>query len=465
MTAPCTDIEPRTASVARSHGLASKARWVSMRWKPIVTPKPTRTYITARIARSRAVTAPPHSSHRAARKPAKGRTTATTVMRRSSAEAPGCVSGMPWRLGANTAIRTLGCRTILDPNLSRGYNGSAAQVSVRVGPHPGTTQVARVRRPAHPTRRLLPAHRGRVLAHARGRRAALRGRAPPLRRPRGPHRLAPRPGATLPPADRRGAARPGTPPLGRRRALRPALPRAPHGPAGPRDGVRAAGAGRADLLPAAAPRPPAVGALARRGPGGRALRDPLQDASRAGRRRVGAGHPQRALRARLRGARGRLDPATDAVLREPRGGGAGGAGHERRRARAAAARARAPPAAGGLPARGDGRRRRRDGVGRHAARTADAVQRAEGRPRPALHVDPRLARRRQGDQERARRDGQRRRAHRRHARPAPAPAAPRRGRGRARAAGLRAGERAHGGPARDARQPGLRDARDPARVL
>ena len=80
MTAPWTDIEPRMASVARSHGFASNERWVSMRWKPIVTPKPTSTYMTARIARSRPVTAPPHSSQIAAMKPRKGSTTATTVI-------------------------------------------------------------------------------------------------------------------------------------------------------------------------------------------------------------------------------------------------------------------------------------------------------------------------------------------------------------------------------------------------
>ena len=46
--------------------------------------------MTARIARSRPVTKPPQSSQSAARKPRKGRTTATTVMRRSSLEAWGC---------------------------------------------------------------------------------------------------------------------------------------------------------------------------------------------------------------------------------------------------------------------------------------------------------------------------------------------------------------------------------------
>src|SRR5215210_696787 len=84
ITAPWTDIEPRIASVARSHGLAWKERWVNRRWKPIVTPKPTAAYMTARIARSRPVTEAPHRSQRAARKPRKGSTTATTVIWRSS---------------------------------------------------------------------------------------------------------------------------------------------------------------------------------------------------------------------------------------------------------------------------------------------------------------------------------------------------------------------------------------------
>ena len=60
MTAPWTDIEPRIANVARTHGFASNERWVSIRWKPIVTPNPTATYMTARIARSSPVTNPPH---------------------------------------------------------------------------------------------------------------------------------------------------------------------------------------------------------------------------------------------------------------------------------------------------------------------------------------------------------------------------------------------------------------------
>src|SRR5688500_10330051 len=54
----------------------------------MVTPKPTSTYITARIARSREVTRPPHSRTMAARKPRKGTITAATVMRRSRAVMP-----------------------------------------------------------------------------------------------------------------------------------------------------------------------------------------------------------------------------------------------------------------------------------------------------------------------------------------------------------------------------------------
>ena len=89
ITAPWTDIEPRIANVARSHGFASNERCVSMRWKPIVTPSPMATYMTARIARSSQVTKPPHRSQRAAMKPRNGTTTATIVIRRSSAETCG----------------------------------------------------------------------------------------------------------------------------------------------------------------------------------------------------------------------------------------------------------------------------------------------------------------------------------------------------------------------------------------
>ena len=60
-------------------------------------------------------------------------------------------------------------------------------------------------------------------------------------------------------------------------------------------------------------------------------------------------------------------------------------------------------------------RRRRAGAGRPSARAAEPVQRAD-RSAPPLHLGRRRPRRVQGDQERARRDGQRRRAGRRRRR-------------------------------------------------
>ena len=128
-------------------------------------------------------------------------------------------------------------------------------------------------------------------------------------------------------------------------------------------------------------------------------------------------------------------------------------------------RRRATPAQDRQPHRGDRRRRRRAGLGGCATGAVDPLQRRPGRARPAVHLDARLARRRQGDQEHARRDGQRCRADRGHARAAPAPDAARRGHRRSRAEGVRAGERAHRGPARNARQPGLRDAGHAAGLL
>ena len=108
-----------------------------------------------------------------------------------------------------------------------------------------------------------------------------------------------------------------------------------------------------------------------------------------------------------------------------------------------ASRRHATPANGRLPHRGVRRRRRRAGLGGRATGAADSLQRQPGRPRPAPHMDARLARRHEGDQEHARRDGQRCRADSGHARAAPAPDAARRGHRRSRAESLRTGERAH----------------------
>ena len=172
------------------------------------------------------------------------------------------------------------------------------------------------------------------------------------------------------------------------------------------------------------------------------LRDPLQDAPRARRRRLGPGHPERAVRARRGGAPEAVAPAAGAVDRRAAGRGAARARDGRRRARCG----RCAPRCAGRAGRSAGSRRPRSAPvrwrGRAAAGAADALQRRPGRPRPAVHVDARVARRRQGDQERARRDRQRRRADRRHARAAPAPDAARRGHRRARAEGVRPGERA-----------------------
>ena len=237
-------------------------------------------------------------------------------------------------------------------------------------------------RPAQSARCIVPAAGGRDLAHARGGGADLRRKATPIRAAAGPRRVAPRPGAALPAARRGGSARPGPPALGRRRALRPALPRAQHRAPGAGQRVRAAGARRPRLLAPPAPRPAAVGDVARGGPRSRPLRDPLQDPPRARRRCLRPRHPQRALRARRGGVRAVAARAC-ALHRRAGDRGAPRARDERRRARTPASRRRATPAQGRQPHRGDRRRRRRAGLGGPATGAADPLQRRPGRARPA----------------------------------------------------------------------------------
>ena len=78
---PWTAIEPNTAN-AYSTGLGAwKERCVSIRWKPMVTPNPVSTYMTARMARSVALTTLFHSSKIAAIVPANGSATANRFTR------------------------------------------------------------------------------------------------------------------------------------------------------------------------------------------------------------------------------------------------------------------------------------------------------------------------------------------------------------------------------------------------
>ena len=365
------------------------------------------------------------------------------------------------------------CRGALTPVGARGRTVSKRHRSSRL-PLLGDTGGAHVQGSAQPARRIVPAPGGRVVAHARGGRVDLRRASRP--RTTACWRTSSRASAWCRATGSGWREVPFAQARPRwvddeRFDLR--YPRAPHGAAGAGERVRAAGARGARVLPAAAARPAAVGDVAGRGPGGWPLRDPLQDAPRAGRRCLGAGHPERAVRARRRRSPGAVAP--EAVALDAPGCWPRRCSSARRTAgelRAPAARRRARPRR-----RSAGSRRRVVGAGALAwaglaAGAADAVQRRQGRARPAFHVDARVARGGQGDQERARRDGQRCRADRGHAGAAPAPVAARRGRRRARAEGVRAGERAQRGPARDARQPGLGDDRptlpvccaDPARV-
>src|SRR4051794_37420033 len=130
--------------------------------------------------------------------------------------------------------------------------------SVQLGGGPTGYPTRHDLRPPQPARRDLPPRGGRSVPYARGVRAGLRRRAAALRRaPRARRRpFTPRP--ALPPAPRGGPAPAGPAQVGRRRALRPALPRPRDGPAVAGHRVRAPGARGARLLPGAAPRSAAV---------------------------------------------------------------------------------------------------------------------------------------------------------------------------------------------------------------
>ena len=89
----------------------------------------------------------------------------------------------------------------------------------------------------------------------------------------------------------------GQPGVGRRRGLRPDLPRTTLRTAAPGLDRPAPGPDRPDPVPPARPAPPAVGDVLHRGPRGRPLRDPVEVAPDPGRRggdhRPGPGDPRR----------------------------------------------------------------------------------------------------------------------------------------------------------------------------
>ncbi|CAA9530904.1 MAG: Wax ester synthase/acyl-CoA:diacylglycerol acyltransferase, partial [uncultured Solirubrobacteraceae bacterium] len=284
--------------------------------------------------------------------------------------------------------------------------------------------------------------------------------------------------APVPLEARRGAVRPRPPVLGRGRPLRPRLPH-------PRD--RGAAAGRRP--PArrrrephrrapARPRPPVVGALRHPGPLRRPRRDLDEDPPRGGRRRLRRGDPQHPARprpqrprhpagARVRHRRGPPVAAPDARARDRRPAAPAGQGDradpaDRAQPRRAPRRAADPGSARHDPRGRDraplclGQPGRRDPrPGRPGQRPAHALPGA-GQRAPALQLRPALARPCQGDQERARHHGQRRRRRpRRHGDAAVAPRPRRAARGPARRDGprLRAHARADG----HLRQPGVGD--------
>ena len=213
------------------------------------------------------------------------------------------------------------------------------------------------------------------------------GAAPPLRRAARGARVAPAPRPALPPAARRGPARPGPPGLGRRPALQPALPPAPHRAARAR-------AATSELKRLAGPacsrqqldrRQPAVGDLARRRARGRPLRAHRQDAPRARRRRLGRRHHDRPVRRRARPGADRRRPSGRGRPKPPPSAGAAA----RRRARRARDRTRPRAAARvrALDARAAPRRRR---ARRERRRASASTLRATLRPAPPSPLNVRI---------------------------------------------------------------------------
>ena len=91
MTGPWTDVEPAIANAYSSRLCIWKARCVSRRWKPTVTPNPAIRYITPKAMRSVTPTSEFHSSTTATRNATKGRRTAIRLTVRSALV-------MAWRL-------------------------------------------------------------------------------------------------------------------------------------------------------------------------------------------------------------------------------------------------------------------------------------------------------------------------------------------------------------------------------
>src|SRR5690348_5762238 len=75
MTGPCTAIEPAAAKKYSTGFEVLKARWVSIRWKPTVTPKPVTKYMTKATTRSWTPTMSFQKTTIAARMISGGRTT------------------------------------------------------------------------------------------------------------------------------------------------------------------------------------------------------------------------------------------------------------------------------------------------------------------------------------------------------------------------------------------------------
>jgi len=165
--------------------------------------------------------------------------------------------------------RLLPTRAVVVRHLRPGGRGATADQSgcavPGVGEHPAD-------RPCGRLGDLRPDHRPSRHTHRGGPQAA--------------DHLSAAPAAAVAVAAGAGAVRPGLPVLGRRRRLRPGLPRPRTGAAGAGLGPAAGRAGRPDRVPTAGPSPAAVGALRHLRTHFRAHRRTHQDSPRGHRRHL-----------------------------------------------------------------------------------------------------------------------------------------------------------------------------------
>jgi hypothetical protein len=102
---PSIAAEPRTVKMPRTTGVVLKARCVSIRWKPTVTPRPVSTYMIAKTKMSFQPSHCPHTCQPTISRQKTGRIVTVPVMIRSRVScSQGSTSSMP---GASGSARVL----------------------------------------------------------------------------------------------------------------------------------------------------------------------------------------------------------------------------------------------------------------------------------------------------------------------------------------------------------------------